>query len=56
MTVAWGFWASDLPGRSGAAGLGCLGPTLVTRRDRPSIVRYRNQAPAYPARRDVLSP
>ncbi|MBB4939461.1 hypothetical protein FHR32_003766 [Streptosporangium album] len=46
MTVAWGFWASDLPGRSGAAGLGCLGPTLVARRDRPSIVRYRNQLPA----------
>jgi spore coat protein A len=45
-TLAWGFWASDLSGRGGAAGLGCLGPTLVARRDRPSIVRYRDQLPA----------
>jgi spore coat protein A len=44
-TVAWGFWASDLSGRGRAAGLGCLGPTLVTRQDRPSIVRYRDRLP-----------
>jgi spore coat protein A, manganese oxidase len=44
-TAAWGFWASDLSGRGRAAGLGCLGPTLVARRDRPLIVRYRDQLP-----------
>lgn len=45
-TVAWGYWASDPSGGGRAAGLGCLGPTLVARRGRPSIVRYRNQLPA----------
>jgi spore coat protein A len=45
-TVAWGYWASDPSGSGGAAGLGCLGPTLVAQRDRPSVVRYRNHLPA----------
>ncbi|PZG04259.1 copper oxidase [Nonomuraea aridisoli] len=36
---AWGYWA-------GQAGLGYLGPTMVARRDRPVIVRYRNDLPA----------
>ncbi|MFG1706524.1 hypothetical protein ACFLIM_25350 [Nonomuraea sp. M3C6] len=39
---AWGFWAT---GEHGPVGLGYLGPTLVTRRDRPVVVRYRNHLP-----------
>jgi spore coat protein A len=45
ITAAWGYWASDPSGRGMPAGLGCLGPILVTRRGRPSIVRYRNELP-----------
>jgi spore coat protein A len=45
-TVAWGYWASDPSGGGGPAGLGCLGPALVARRDLPSVVRYRNRLPA----------
>ncbi|WP_204072321.1 multicopper oxidase family protein [Planotetraspora phitsanulokensis] len=39
---AWGFWAL---GAGGPMGLGYLGPTLVARRDRPVVVRYRNELP-----------
>ncbi|WP_433424844.1 multicopper oxidase family protein [Microtetraspora malaysiensis] len=44
-TVAWGYWASAPSGGGGPAGLGCLGPILVARRYRPSVVRYRNDLP-----------
>ncbi|MEV1175265.1 hypothetical protein [Nonomuraea sp. NPDC049784] len=44
-TVAWGYWASDPSGQGRPAGLGCLGPALVARRYRPSVVRYRNHLP-----------
>ena len=45
-TVAWGYWAFAPSGSGGSAGLGYLGPTLVARRNRPSVVRYRNCLPA----------
>jgi spore coat protein A, manganese oxidase len=45
-TFAWGYWASAPSGRGEPAGLGCLGPTLVARRERPVVVRYRNHLPA----------
>ncbi|SDM15218.1 spore coat protein A [Nonomuraea jiangxiensis] len=40
---AWGLWAAA---EDGPVGLGYLGPTLVARRDRPVVVRYRNHLPA----------
>ncbi|MEV6041232.1 MerR family DNA-binding protein [Nonomuraea sp. NPDC052116] len=39
---AWGYWAA---GEDGPIGLGYLGPTLVARRNRPVVVRYRNHLP-----------
>ncbi|MBC6463762.1 multicopper oxidase family protein, partial [Actinomadura sp. HBU206391] len=47
-TAAWGYWTSDRPGtgtRTRPIGLGYLGPTLVTRKNRPTVVRYRNDLP-----------
>jgi spore coat protein A len=46
MTMAWGYWATDPADPARPLGLGCLGPTLVARRGRPVIVRYRNRLPA----------
>ncbi|GII56904.1 spore coat protein A [Planotetraspora thailandica] len=42
---AWGYWAADPGDPARPLGLGCLGPTLVARRNRPVIVRYRNGLP-----------
>ncbi|MEV4363309.1 multicopper oxidase domain-containing protein [Nonomuraea sp. NPDC049625] len=39
---AWGYWAA---GEDGPIGLGYLGPTLVARRNRPVVVRFRNHLP-----------
>ncbi|MDX3855344.1 multicopper oxidase [Streptomyces sp. AK02-01A] len=42
---SWGYWASDPSAGDRLVGLGYLGPTLVARRDRPAVVRYRNELP-----------
>ncbi|MFD0733266.1 multicopper oxidase family protein [Planotetraspora mira] len=44
-TAAWGYWASHPSDPGRPMGLGYLGPILVTHRDRPVIVRYRNHLP-----------
>ncbi|GII55641.1 spore coat protein [Planotetraspora thailandica] len=42
---AWGFWASGPSAAGGLIGLGYLGPTIVAHRDRPVVVKYRNDLP-----------
>jgi spore coat protein A, manganese oxidase len=42
---AWGFWASNPSDAATPIGLGYLGPTLIAHRDRPVVVRYRNDLP-----------
>jgi spore coat protein A len=43
--AVWGYWASSPSGSAKRIGLGYLGPTLISRRDRPAVVRYRNELP-----------
>jgi spore coat protein A len=41
----WGYWATNPHARHRAIGMGYLGPTLSVTRDRPMVVKWRNELP-----------
>ena len=41
----WGYWATDPHRPHKSIGMGYLGPTISTTRDRPTVVKWRNQLP-----------
>ncbi|WP_432172626.1 multicopper oxidase family protein [Streptomyces sp. Tue6028] len=41
----WGYWATDPHRPHEPIGMGYLGPTFETTRDRPTVVKYRNDLP-----------
>ncbi|MER6814442.1 multicopper oxidase domain-containing protein [Spirillospora sp. NPDC000708] len=45
---AWGYWAENPSAPGEPLGMGYLGPTIRATRNRPAVVKYRNELPAGP--------
>ncbi|MEU8912583.1 hypothetical protein [Streptomyces nigrescens] len=43
--TVWGYWAKNPHDPRKAIGMGYLGPTLSVTKDRPTVVKYRNELP-----------
>ncbi|WP_328923763.1 multicopper oxidase domain-containing protein [Streptomyces sp. NBC_00190] len=43
--TVWGYWAKNPRDPHKAIGMGYLGPTISVNRDRPTVVKYRNELP-----------